>query len=61
MLKSFIIETKVKPLSNRAQSLDLGISPEGKMFLKGNFLNKNLQASQRRLEAYHIRLKLIQH
>ena len=37
MLKSFIIETRVKPLSNRAQSLVLGVSPEGKMFLKGYF------------------------
>jgi len=37
MLKGFNKKPEVKPLSNRAQSLVLGVSPEGKMFLKGYF------------------------
>jgi hypothetical protein len=38
MLKGFNIKKSgVKPLSNRAQFLALGISPEGKMVLKGFF------------------------
>jgi len=33
MLKGFNIKTLVKPLSNRAQFLAMGTSPEGKMVL----------------------------
>jgi len=37
MLKDFNINPEVKPLSNRARFLALGISPEGEMVLKGFF------------------------
>jgi hypothetical protein len=37
MPKGFNKKFKVKPLSNRARFLALGISPEGKMYLKGYF------------------------
>jgi hypothetical protein len=37
MLKGFNLKPEVKPLSNRARFLALGISPEGKIFLKGYF------------------------
>jgi hypothetical protein len=35
MLKGFNINPEVKPLSNRARFLALGISPAGEMVLKG--------------------------